>query len=145
MTRILALLNIFEGPMRLAQRYLGQQRIAWLFLAPNLIIFSLFTFLPIILNFYYATTGGVQVLPTDRPYVGSDNFRTLLTCDDYLDLSTCDKDIFWKSVFNTAAFVTLQVGFMVLFSLITALILNRRFAPEDSFVVCFSTQCCCRQ
>ena len=35
---------------------------AWLFLAPNLMIFGLFTFLPIILNFFYATTGGANIL-----------------------------------------------------------------------------------
>jgi alpha-1,4-digalacturonate transport system permease protein len=119
--------------MRFAQRHLGQQRIAWLFLAPNLIIFGLFTFLPIILNFVYATTGGVQVLPGDRPYVGTDNFATLLACQSYLDPSTCEKDLFWKAVFNTASFVLLQVGFMVLFALITALVLNREIRARGFF------------
>ena len=69
-----ALMNLFERPMVWAQKRLGQRRIAWLFLAPNLLIFGLFTFLPIILNFYYATTGGVKILPEDRVYVGADNF-----------------------------------------------------------------------
>ena len=117
--------------MRLAQRHLGQRRIAWLFLAPNLVIFGLFTFLPIILNFHYATTGGVQVLPGDRPFVGAANFETLLACRDWLDPSTCEKDLFWKAVFNTASFVLLQVGCMVLFALVTALVLNREIrAPR---------------
>jgi alpha-1,4-digalacturonate transport system permease protein len=128
-----ALLNLLEVPMRFAQRHLGQQRIAWLFLAPNLIIFGLFTFLPIILNFVYATTGGVQVLPGDRPWVGTDNFATLLACQSYLDPSTCAKDLFWKAVFNTASFVLLQVGFMVLFALVTALVLNREIRARGFF------------
>jgi alpha-1,4-digalacturonate transport system permease protein len=126
-------LNLLEWPMRWAQRHLGQQRIAWLFLAPNLLIFGLFTFLPILLNFWYATTAGIQVLPTDRPYVGSQNFDTLLACDDYLDPSSCDKDVFWRAIYNTASFVVLQVGFMVLFALVTALILNREIRARGFF------------
>lgn len=126
-------LNLLEWPMRWAQQRLGQQRIAWLFLAPNLVIFGLFTFLPILLNFWYATTAGIQVLPTDRPYVGSQNFDTLLACDDYLDPSSCEKDIFWRAIYNTASFVALQVGFMVLFALITALILNREIRARGFF------------
>ncbi|MEM7025549.1 MAG: sugar ABC transporter permease [Pseudomonadota bacterium] len=119
--------------MRWAQQRLGQRRIAWLFLAPNLIIFGAFTFLPIILNFWYATTGGINVLPSDRPFVGSENFDHLLACDDYFDPDTCEEDIFWRTVFNTASFVALQVGFMVLFALVTALILNREIRARGFF------------
>ena len=126
-------MNLFERPMVWAQKRLVQSRIAWLFLAPNLLIFGLFTFLPIILNFYYATTGGVRILPEDRVYVGADNFQELLTCDNYLDPNSCNKDLFWKAVFNTGLFVMLQVGFMVLFSLITALVLNAEIRARGFF------------
>ena len=102
--------NLLELPMRFAQRGLGLRRMAWLFLAPNLLIFGLFTFLPIILNFFYATTGGANILLQDRPQVGAENFRTLLSCTNYLDPSTCQKDLFWRAIFNTGAFVALQVG-----------------------------------
>ncbi len=125
--------GLFERPMAWAQKRLGQSRIAWLFLAPNLVIFGLFTFLPILLNFYYATTGGVKILPQDRVYVGVDNFQELLTCDDYLNPNSCNKDLFWKAVFNTSLFVALQVGFMVLFSLITALALNAEIRARGFF------------
>ena len=128
-----ALMGLFERPMAWAQRRLGQSKIAWLFLAPNLLIFGLFTFLPIILNFYYATTGGVKILPEDRVYVGADNFKELLTCDDYLNPNSCNKDLFWKAVFNTGLFVTLQVGFMIFFSLITALVLNAEIRARGFF------------
>ncbi|MGH1480294.1 MAG: carbohydrate ABC transporter permease [Geminicoccales bacterium] len=128
-----AAMGLFERPMLWAQRRLGQSRIAWLFLAPNLLIFGLFTFLPIFLNFFYATTGGVQILPEDRVYVGTDNFKELLTCDDYLNPNSCNKDLFWKAIFNTSLFVVLQVGFMVLFSLITALVLNAEIRARGFF------------
>jgi ABC-type sugar transport system permease subunit len=88
--------NLLELPMRLAQRGLGLRRMAWLFLAPNLLIFGLFTFLPIILNFFYATTGGANILLQDRPQVGAENFRTLLSCANNLEPSTCQKDLFWR-------------------------------------------------
>ena len=37
---------------------------------PNLLIFGTFTFLPIIINFYYAFTGGVKLFPSERPFTG---------------------------------------------------------------------------
>jgi alpha-1,4-digalacturonate transport system permease protein len=125
--------NLLELPMRFAQRGLGLRRMAWLFLAPNLLIFGLFTFLPIILNFFYATTGGANILLQDRPQVGAENFRTLLSCANYLDPSTCQKDLFWRAIFNTGTFVTLQVGGMVLLSLATALVLNREIRARGFF------------
>ena len=98
---------------------------AWLFLAPNLIIFGLFTFVPVLVNFYYAGSGGVQLDPQLRPWVGAANFEALLSCRNYFQPATCQLDLFWRAVYNTALFVALQVGFMVLFSLVTALVLNR--------------------
>jgi alpha-1,4-digalacturonate transport system permease protein len=130
-------MDLLEWPMRLAQRLLGQHRIAWLFLLPNLLIFGLFTYLPIVLNFVYATTGGVQVLPQNRPYVGSANFETLLACTDYLNPSTCEKDLFWRALFNTGAFIAIQVAAMVLFALITALVLNREIRARGFFRAVF--------
>ncbi len=118
--------GLAEAPMRLAQRVLGTQRLAWVFLGPNLLIFGTFTFLPIVVNFYYAFTGGVELLPSERPFVGAENLATLFDCGNFLDPSTCRKDLFWRSVFNTAKFSVAQVVLMVAFSLVTALVLNRK-------------------
>jgi alpha-1,4-digalacturonate transport system permease protein len=118
--------NLLEPLFRLGQRLLGVRNLAWLFVAPNLIVFGVFCFLPILINVVYAVTGGVNLLPTQRPYTGTENFRILFECTNYLDLSTCRKDIFWRAIFNTLKFSVLQVGLMVLFSLITALVLNRK-------------------
>lgn len=98
----------------------------WLFLTPNLVIFGVFTFLPIAINFYYAFTGGIALYPRDRPWVGFENLASLLDCGNHFDPSTCKRDLFWRAVWNTAAFALLQVTLMVLFSLITALVLNRK-------------------
>jgi alpha-1,4-digalacturonate transport system permease protein len=42
------------------------------------------------------------------------------------DASTCREDHFWRGVHNTLFFVVIQVSLMVLLSLLTALVLNRK-------------------
>lgn len=128
-----AALNSVELPMRALQRLLGVPRIGWVFVTPNLVVLGLFTFLPIVIDFYYAFTGGVQLYPRERPLIGWENFETLFECGSYLDPSTCNKDLFWRSVYNTAWFAALQVGLMVLLSLVTALVLNRKILGRGFF------------
>lgn len=118
--------NLFEPLFRLGQKWLGSSRIGWLFVGPNLVIIGIFTFLPIVVNLVYAVTGGVNLLPTQRPFTGLENFAILLECRDYADLQSCRTDIFWRSIVNTVKFSAIQVVLMVLFSLITALVLNRK-------------------
>jgi alpha-1,4-digalacturonate transport system permease protein len=126
-------LNAVEHPMRGLQRLLGVPRIAWAFVAPNLVVLGLFTFLPIVIDFYYAFTGGVQLYPSERPFTGWDNLATLFECENYLDPSTCRKDLFWRAAYNTGTFALLQVALMVLLSLITALVLNRKILGRGFF------------
>jgi alpha-1,4-digalacturonate transport system permease protein len=127
LTRILSLFfNLFEPIFRFGQKQLGVQRLGWLFVGPNLLVFGLFTFLPILINFIYATTAGVNLMPTARPFSGTENFQILLECRDYFDLQTCRKDVFWRAILNTLKFSLIQVTLMVLFALITALVLNRK-------------------
>lgn len=118
--------NLFEPVFRLGQKWLGAHRIGWLFVGPNLLVIGLFTFLPIVVNFAYALTGGVNLLPTERPFTGAENFAILLQCRDYTDLQSCRTDIFWRSVLNTVVFSLIQVVLMLFFSLVTALVLNRK-------------------
>ena len=115
--RLLALFfNLFEPLFRLGQRVLGSSRIGWLFVGPNLLVFGLFTFLPIIINLSYALTGGVNLMPQQRPFTGTENFAILLECRNYFDIQTCRKDVFWRAIFNTIQFSLIQVVLMVLLS-----------------------------
>ncbi|MDP2677411.1 MAG: sugar ABC transporter permease [Rhodoferax sp.] len=118
--------NLFEPVFRLGQKWLGASRIGWLFVGPNLVVIGIFTFLPIVINLVYAVTGGVNLLPTQRPFTGMENFATLLECRDYTDLQSCRTDIFLRSIFNTVKFSLIQVLLMLFFSLVTALVLNRK-------------------
>jgi alpha-1,4-digalacturonate transport system permease protein len=127
------IMRIIEIPMLALQRILGINRLAWVFLAPNLILFGLFAFLPVVLNLVYAMTGGENILLADRPAVGMQNFSNLLECDDYFNSHSCRDDKFWRAIWNTVWFVTLQVGFMVGLSLLTALILNRKIRARGFF------------
>jgi alpha-1,4-digalacturonate transport system permease protein len=126
-------LDVIDAPMRALQRAVGVPRIAWMFVGPNLVILGLFTFLPIVINFYFAFTGGVELYPWRRPVTGLENLGTLFDCENFLDPSTCRKDLFWRSIYNTATFAALQVGLMVAFALITALVLNRKIAGRGFF------------
>lgn len=126
-------MRIIEIPMLGLQRVLGINRLAWVFLLPNLLLFGLFAFLPVILNVVYATTGGDNVMLADRPGIGAGNFTRLLDCANHLDPNTCREDKFWRAVWNTVWFVTLQVGVMVGFSLLTAIVLNGKIRARGFF------------
>ncbi|MEM7336526.1 MAG: sugar ABC transporter permease [Chloroflexota bacterium] len=106
---------------------------AYFFLLPNLLIFGIFVLFPMLLNFYYALTGGTNLFPQDRPFIGMGNFETLFNCENFFDPNSCQEDRFWRAIFNTTFFVFFQVGFMVLFSMITALILNRNIRGRGFF------------
>ena len=131
------LFNLAERPMALAQKALGPRRLPWVFLTPNLVVFGIFTFLPIAIDIHYALTGGAQLLPSQRPYVGLENFHDLFECENYLDPTSCKRDLFWFGIYNTAEFVVLQVGLMIVFSLMTALVLNRKIIGRGFFRAVF--------
>jgi alpha-1,4-digalacturonate transport system permease protein len=98
-----------------------------------MLIFGIFVLTPMLMNVYYSMTGGTELFLRDRPFVGLDNFRYLFDCQNFLDPGTCDEDLFWRGIYNTALFVVLQVGGMVLFAMVTALILNRGIKGRGFF------------
>jgi ABC-type sugar transport system permease subunit len=122
-----ALGDLLDGPFRALQRHIGANRMAYVFLAPNLLVFGLFSFWPMILNFYIAFTGGTSAILAERPYVGIENFRELLNCPSYLDPKTCPVAgfSFWTGLWNTLFFALVQVPIMIVVALVTAIVLNR--------------------
>ncbi len=115
------------------QSLIGIKGMAYFFILPNLLIFGIFILGPMLLNFVYAFTGGDNLFLHDRPWVGTQNFETLFTCENFLEANTCREDLFIRSVNNTAVFVVTQVFWMILVSLITALILNRKLVGRGFF------------
>jgi alpha-1,4-digalacturonate transport system permease protein len=125
--------RLTDPPMRALQRGLGERRMPYVFLLPNLAFFTLFVFVPLGLNFWYSLTGGAALFPSQRPYVGLQQYGYLLDCGSMLDASSCREDHFWRGVHNTLFFVAIQVTLMVLLSLLTALVLNRPIRGRGFF------------
>jgi alpha-1,4-digalacturonate transport system permease protein len=128
-----AAVNVIDFVMHPLQDRVGVRGMAYVFVLPNLLIFGVFILLPMLLNFYYAFTGGTRLFPEDRPFVGMENLNALFTCEDFLDPNSCREDVFWRAVFNTLIYIVYQVGIMVVISLLTALALNRQILARGFF------------
>ncbi len=128
-----AMVDALDFVLRPLQKRIGQRNMAYVFVLPNLLIFTVFVLFPMLLNFYYAFTGGSNIFPDQRPFVGLQNFNTIFNCQDFTNPNTCQEDLFWKAAFNTVGFVVIQVGVMVAFSLVTALALNRKIRGRGFF------------
>ena len=126
-------LNAIGLVMDRIQGWVGVDRMGYVFVLPNLLIFGTFVLFPMLLNFYYAFTGGTNIFLSDRPFVGLDNFKILLDCADYLNPNTCQEDLFWRSFYNTFGFVLYQVIATVIISLITAMALNQKIVLRGFF------------
>lgn len=126
-----------DPPLRLLQRRTGTAGMVAFFLLPNLAIFGVFVLVPLVLNFAYSMTGGTEILLSQRPFVGGQQYARLLECQDYTRLLTCREDQFWTAARNTAVFVVFQVSLMVAVSLVTALILNREIKGRGFFRAAF--------
>ncbi len=130
---IQSMINLVDFVMHPLQNLVGVRGMAYVFVLPNLLVFGIFILLPMLLNFYYAFTGGTRLFPADRPFVGMDNLSRLFTCGDFLDPNTCQTDIFWRAVMNTGGYVVAQVTSIILLSLISALALNRKLVGRGFF------------
>lgn len=128
-----AVCGLADRPMAALQRVLGTNGMAYAFLAPNILFFGLFVFLPIGINIALSFTGGTNLFVSERPYVGAAHYEALASCGSYLDPASCREDHFWKGVANTLKFTVFQMVAMVLTALATALVLNRKIRARGFF------------
>ncbi len=115
------------------QKIIGVRNMPYIFLLPNLIFFGLFVIVPLGVNVAFSITGGDELLFADREFSGSKHYNDLFNCDSYLNPNTCKEDFFWRGVYNTIFFVIFQVGLMIFFSLLTAVILNKKIIGRGFF------------
>lgn len=96
-----------------------QKLFPYLFIAPAVILFSIFTIYPIISSFIlsFQTSERGQYL-----FVGLDNYRRLL-----------DDAIFWKALGNTFIIFIVQVPIMLILALILATLLNNQLLKLKGF------------
>lgn len=125
--------GLLDRPMAAIQRLIGVDRMAYVFLAPNIAFFSLFVFLPIGISLWFSVTGGTQLFPSERPYVGAQHYRALAECGSFLDPASCREDHFWRGVANTLKFTLFQMVAMVGTALVTALVLNMKIRARGFF------------
>lgn len=125
--------RLLDRPMAAIQRLIGVDRMAYVFLAPNIAFFSLFVFLPIGISLWFSITGGTQLFPSERPYVGAQHYRALADCGSFLDPASCREDHFWRGVANTLKFTLFQMVAMVGTALVTALVLNMKIRARGFF------------
>ena len=108
--------------------------VPWLFLLPNLVDHR--ALLAAAGADQRAVLGDRQRQPLSRASArssGCENFATLLECGNYLDPSTCSRDLFWRAVGNAIVFVPTQVAVMIGFALATAIALNRDIRARGFF------------
>ena len=127
------LMNAIGLMMDFIQKRIGIRKMAYIFVLPNMLLFATFSILPILGNFYYAFTGGTKVLPENRYFAGAANFEFIMGCNNYLDPSSCRADLFWRGLYNTVNYVIFSVGGILLFSLITAIVLNQPIKGRGFF------------
>ncbi len=125
--------NLLDGLFSRIQKFTGVTGMAYVFVAPNMIVFSVFVLFPMLFNFVYTFTGSDKLFLYQRPYVGAANLERLFECGDFLRPATCDEDLFVTAVLNTAGFVITQVAVMIAVSLLTAIVLNGRIRARGFF------------
>ena len=123
---ITRLMSIVGWPIELAQRLSGTKSLPYLFLFPNILIFGLFTFFPLFMNFGFSVTDGESINFSSRDYSGSDNLaRIVLEKQIDTGVANMEADKFKTAIADTFVFVLFQVPIMIVIALITAIILNR--------------------
>jgi len=127
------LMSAIDVLMRPIQKIVGINGMPYIFLLPNLFFFGLFVIIPLGINLLFSFTGGTELYVENRPFVGDKQYQFLFDCENYLEPNSCNEDLFWRGVYNTITFVFFQVGFMIIFSLITALILNKKIIGRSFF------------
>ena len=134
---VMFLFRLLDYPLTAVQNFIGIRGMPWMFLLPNLAFFGMFVVIPLFINFAFSLTGGTELYLTNRVYTGTEQYGFLLECERFGDPITCREDRFWKGIYNTAVFIFFQVSFLVLFSLVTALILNREIIARGFFRAVF--------
>ena len=120
-------MDLLGFPVELAQSLWGRTGVPYALLLPNMLIFGLFTFVPMILNFYVSMTGGESIKLFDRPFVGWDKYSEIFSCESILNPKTCTNAgfNFWTGMFNSFWFVVVQVPVLCAVALVTALVVNK--------------------
>jgi fructooligosaccharide transport system permease protein len=99
---------------------------AWLYVAPALLLLTLFLFVPAALSIYYSLTDYNMLAPQAKTFIGLGNYFKLL-----------GDPIFWKSVKNVGQFVLFVMPLQVGTALGLALIVHKQRPGNTFFKISF--------
>jgi ABC-type sugar transport system permease subunit len=92
----------------------SEQTLFLLFILPNIVLFSVFTYWPLFFNVYLSLTSWNFLTPT-KDFIGLDNYRYLANSGE-----------FWGVMRATAVYTAGAVGGSVILGLLAALLLNQK-------------------
>lgn len=120
-------MDLLGFPVELSQSLFGRNGVPYALLLPNMLIFGLFTFAPMILNFYVSFTSGSSISLFERPWIGVGKYAEIFSCESIFEPRTCSNAgyNFWTGMFNTLGFVLIQVPILCAVALATALVVNK--------------------
>jgi len=72
------LMSSIGWPIEFTQKLFGTKSLPYLFLFPNILIFGLFTFLPLFMNFGFSVTDGTSINFENRAFQGLITWQELL-------------------------------------------------------------------
>jgi multiple sugar transport system permease protein len=98
----------------------------YVFLAPYLLLFTVFVLVPAILGFWMSLHNWDYLMP-EQPWVGLQNYVNLFTP------GSPTAAFFWQSMQATGIFTLFSVPLLVIIPLLVALILNRSFRGRNFF------------
>jgi len=125
------LMSSIGWPIEFTQKLFGTKSLPYLFLFPNILIFGLFTFLPLFMNFGFSVTDGTSINFVSRDFSGLDNLARI-TQEVQIDTGgiNVENAKFKSALYDTFVFVILQVPIMILIALLLQLFLTEKLLGE---------------
>ena len=102
------------------------QWVAWLFLAPYLVLFTVFVIVPILLGIWISLHDWDFTLP-GKPFVGLSNYKDLFHSDSVTFTP------FWHAMRATGIFTVFSVPLLLVIPLAVALVMNQNFRGRNVF------------
>jgi multiple sugar transport system permease protein len=112
----------------------GQGRLAWMLLAPTLLVIIVVAGIPVLLSIresFFQTNSGVDpntgLVAAGESFTGLQNFTNIFTQQTSVDGSYGNMGRFWNAFWNTTAFTVVCVALETVLGVIMALIMAKAF------------------
>lgn len=130
-----------QDRLALRERFTGSDTLAgFLFVLPNLVVFTLFLFGPVLFALYLSFNEW-SVLSGEAVWIGLDNFREILYplpwADNWAVFDQPTKNLWWFATKNTLVYVIGTVPLGILGGLCVALVLDKRIRFRRTYRAAF--------